>query len=149
MQPLVQKKKKEQTGVIVCPRCGAGNLTAQSVCGRCGFVFPKEKATFKGRKGEFGEGEKQAPPIPPSLPGAPREKPRADGGEGGAEGEGGKGGNEEEPAKPELPKRPEHIPDRGVSEGIRKESGGSPLCPRCGTEMKEGVKRCPRCGYRK
>lgn len=140
----MQKRKKEHASVIICPRCGAGNVSSQTMCGKCGFVFPKDKAVFKGRKGDFGEGERQAPPIPPSLPGAPEGKPS---GEGGGDEEG--AGEEEKPAVPELPKRPEHIPDRGVSEGIRKESGGSPLCPRCGTEMKEGVKRCPRCGYRK
>ncbi|VVB57306.1 zinc-ribbon domain protein [uncultured archaeon] len=143
MQAMLNKKagpkkehKKEHSNIIICPRCGAGNLSQQSACGRCGLVFPKEKATTKGKKGE----ELPGPPslIPPSLPGAPKggQPPMM-------------GGGDEETPEPQAPKRPKQLPEKGATEGISKELGaGGASCPRCGASVKDGVKRCPHCGFR-
>jgi len=139
MQAMMHKKehKKERSNVIFCPRCHAGNLTAQIVCGKCGYVFPKDKVTFKGRKGEEGE----IPPVPPSLPGAPKEGMKQE--------EGGEGDEEGTPQEPPKPQRPKTLPEKGATEGISKEAGSSLSCPRCGMDARADVKRCPHCGYKR
>jgi ribosomal protein L40E len=138
MQSLAKRKeqKKAQSNIIICPRCGAGNLTSQSVCGRCGFVFPKEKVVVKGRKGEFGDlgkAGKDAQHLGNKIT---------------EQGMDYKDGEDGEGASIEAQKIPK-LQEKGVIEGIRKDSGGFPLCPRCGAEIKEGMARCPRCGYKK
>ena len=146
-----KKHKKERSNIIICPRCGAGNLANQSACGRCGLVFPKENVQFKGKKGEFGPGERgepgAAPPalIPPSLPGAPRGNPPAiqEGGNGEEDGTGG------EPARPEPPKRPKQLPEKGATEGIVKGDSLSLSCPRCGMDVRADAKRCSHCGFKR
>lgn len=133
--------KKDHTNIIICPRCGAGNLTIQSSCGKCGLVFPKDKAKYKGKKGELpGNESVRTPSIPPSLPGAPEERVEQE--------EGGENGTGEE-AEPQPPQRPKHLPEKGATEGISKEASRALSCPRCGMDVKADVKRCPHCGYKR
>jgi len=148
MQNMMQKKehakapekkhKKEKTNIVICPRCGAGNLASQSACGRCGLVFPKDKATHKGKEGELPGTPSM---IPPSLPGAPRGNPISSLGD--------NEGGEDAPEEPQAPKRPKQLPEHGDSEGISKETSGSMSCPRCGMDMRADSKRCPHCGFKK
>jgi len=138
-----KETKKDHTNIIICPRCGAGNIAAQGSCGRCGLVFPKDKARFKGRKGEWPVGEENSrpsPTIPASLPGAPRgmipQMPEQM-----VEGD--------QPDDQPKPTRPKQLPEKGATEGISKEAGQALSCPRCGMDTKADAKRCPHCGYKK
>ncbi len=159
MQAPLQKKDK--SGVIICPRCRAQNFTHQTVCGRCGFVF--SKGTEKGRKEEktnspFAAGSHshggvaQPPPVPgEQVTGGNRRhgafgEPSASADAAGGKGEG--GGDEETPPAPPKPKRPDTLPEKGATEGPIREMSGAPACPHCGAELKEGLRRCPRCGFK-
>ena len=146
MQAPLQKKDK--SGVIICPRCHAQNFTHQTVCGRCGFVF--SKGTEKGEKKEekanspfsSGSHSHDGAVQPPPLPGSQE----AGGQSMGGEGEG--SGAEETPPAPPKPQRPKHLPEKGATEGPIREMSGAPVCPHCGAELKEGLRRCPRCGFK-
>ncbi|MFH1094768.1 MAG: zinc-ribbon domain-containing protein [Candidatus Micrarchaeota archaeon] len=133
-----QVEKKDKLPVIKCPRCHAENLVIQDQCGRCGFVFPKDTPYKKKDKDNpmFNR-----TPVRNPAAGAP--DPNAlMGNRPGAQEEG-----EEEGGIPK-PTRPKHIPEKGVSEGLRVSRGKWLLCPRCGADVAQDAKRCPRCGWK-
>lgn len=136
MQAQVQKKDKSP--VVRCPRCGAENVAAQDRCGRCGFVFPVEKAHRGQRVGA------RAPMMPGGAPptaGAP--EPSFSGGDW-------MDGTEmAEPGQPPSgPVTPKKLLSRGVSEGLVRDRGAWKNCPRCGADLKPDAKRCIRCGFK-
>ena len=142
MQPGVMQKK-DKTGIIICIRCHAENLTSQTACGRCGFVFPKgtQKKNGEPDTGAFGPPGMKAVPsasvnTQPMMPQAP-------------EFGGGDLGDEGGSPLDVKPKRPKTLPEKGATEGISKDVGQNVHCPRCGADLKAGVTRCPRCGYKK
>ena len=144
MQAPLQKKDK--SGIRFCPRCHAQNLTAQTVCGRCGLVFSSATVKKSEKKGGHFAPEQSAHARATQRLGFP-DLSAFGGGEGG--GDEGAGGDEETPAEEApKPKRPNTLPEKGATEGPIREMSGAPACPHCGTEMKDGLKRCPRCGFR-
>ena len=162
MPEAMQKiHNKDKSGIRFCPRCHAQNLTGQTVCGKCGLVF-SQTTEKKGEKtgspfasgGAQGEQAETSSAVyghnhsgasrPPPLPG---EQGIGGSGQSGG-GEEGTGGNEEAPSEPPKPKRPDALPEKGATEGPIRETGGSPICPHCGAELREGLKRCPRCGFK-
>ena len=148
MQPGVMQKK-DKTGIIICTRCHAENLTSQTACGRCGFVFPKgtQKKNGKPDTGAFG---------PPGMKAVPSASANAQSSNLSAipgmlefsDREGGSDDDANSPALDVKPKRPKTLPEKGATEGIHKEVGQNVHCPRCGADLKAGVTRCPRCGFK-
>lgn len=130
-------KKKESTPVIKCPRCHASNLTSQSKCGKCGYIFPHARAKNSSFDPSLGAantssgGEAEA--IDENI---------------GVEGGGSEeveGAGEELPPEPEVPK---HLIGKGQSEGPLTSRGEWRQCPRCGADLKPDMKRCIKCGLK-
>lgn len=169
--------KKDTSHIIVCPRCGAENLTRQSTCGKCGFIFPKTEKD--AAKNSLGGG---MPARGSSIPGAP--KGGIGGGAAGGMGAGGAvgagagsgmagspssagrsaiargagvpstiGGTEngagEAGATSEAQKpKSAHEKIETHTEGIISQRGEWLKCPRCEADVKADTVRCPRCGWK-
>lgn len=165
MPEALQKiHNKDKSGIRFCPRCHAQNLTAQTVCGKCGLVFSggtekkggKDGNPFAGSHAHGGAA--QPPPLPgspgmggnrkPGAFGEPSAPADAAGEEEGNGGEAGGSGEDDKPPQQPKPKRPDTLPEKGATEGPIREMSGAPACPHCGAELKEGLRRCPRCGFK-
>lgn len=160
-------KKKGSSHVIKCPRCGAENLTSQSHCGKCGFLFPKEeKDAHKDRKdspggaavgfgssgGSAGAGNSfggsggsaggsAPPPAPPRALGGPPIT---------------QGTDSDQPVQVDEQGNPVEAPKiltahqkmDTSTEGVIKERGQWMKCPRCFADVKADSIRCMHCGTR-
>ncbi len=145
MQGLVSKK--EGSNVVVCPRCGAKNITAQSQCGKCGFIFPQTQKDAHLGKDSFGAtgggtAQQNRGPMQPQAMGGP---PVAGEGETGA----GEVQLDEQGNPIEAPKMlTEHQKMQGFSEGPIMERGEWEKCARCGADVKAEAVRCMHCGWK-
>jgi ribosomal protein L40E len=122
-----------RTGIKKCPICHTENLMEATKCGKCGYVFPDSKALAKAKsKNPFGA--VNPADITPNAnfgsesPDQQQEQYQE--------------GQEEEP---QIPKS---MFKEGQKEGPFKLKGQSIKCPRCETEFKWYLSRCPVCGYK-
>ena len=139
--------KKEGSHRIVCPRCGTENISRQSHCGKCGFIFPKTEKDISKAGGS-------------SIPGAPRA------GGGAMPGMGGAASNSSIPGAPKaVPVAPggavaategadapkiklAHEKIEAHAEGLIVDRGEWGKCPRCEGDVRLDAVRCPHCGWK-
>lgn len=153
MQGMLQKK--EGSHRVICPRCGTENITRQTYCGKCGFIFPKnEKDAGKGGKSSFpgsggnagnqssagGAGAYGGFSGGSSIPGAPKSVPVAPGAAIGVD----EPGAEQQGMKLRLA----HEKIDAHAEGMMRERGAWQKCPRCEADVKAGSTRCTHCGWK-
>jgi len=166
MQTHVHKKEKSPT--IICPKCGASNLTSQKSCGKCGFRFERRggEANREGRlfgnvsgargvgEGGFSGGERGD-----FSGGGSANRIGGRGSAAGFSGMGGAGENNnslargggedaDDAGKEEAPKVPDTFAKNGKSEGLIKSRKQWVQCPVCNSDIHPDVKRCPRCGHK-
>lgn len=129
----MQTQVSARTGVKKCPICHTENLMEATRCGKCGYVFPDDKGSrkIKGKKQNSpfdanNQAEKQYSSMLKDQS-AEQEYP------------------EEMEQEPQIPKA---IFKEGQKEGPFKLKGQIIKCPRCDTEFRWYLPRCPVCGYK-
>ena len=124
--------KKDTSHITVCPRCGTENLTRQSHCGKCGYIFPKNEGD--ARKASGGQS---------SIPGAPRTggaasvmggaaNPGRGGGGSGAMAIGGRGATSSQGAGAGGPAMPSNSSIPGAPKSV-------PVAPGAAVQAQEGA----------
>ncbi len=120
---MQQMKKRDTENVIICPRCGAKNLSSQKRCGKCGYVFPA-KEIKKGQKMDI-EPFSNATGMNDNTNNAPQEIE-----------------NEQE-HELQIPKS---LMTRAKSEGHLRSIAIKTICSICGAQNSPHSKRCIKCG---
>jgi ribosomal protein L37E len=128
----MQAQASARTGVKKCPICHTENMMEATRCAKCGYVFPDDKGARKLKdKSPFS-------PVDSNQKAEAEHRANWSGEQLIEEGQ-------EVEEESQIPKA---IYKEGQKEGLFKLKGQIIRCPRCDTEYRWYLPRCPICGYK-